>query len=187
MLWLSLGVLVATLHHTPGRPLSKKEAYIASKASDDGRGGPPAQAAFEPLYAKNLHTHEVMALEGPRVSPQAIDSFLRCWFTHEEQDISDALVGRMLTTAQEFGARKIHIVSGFRAEKYNTLLRKKGREVALRSHHTRGRALDFALPGVDVRKIYHRLLEVHQGGVGYYPRSGFVHIDTGRKRTWRGT
>jgi uncharacterized protein YcbK (DUF882 family) len=174
----------------PASPeISKKEAYLRSKAAptEIEQRGAPAREAVTVLYARNLHTHEVMALEGPDVTPAAVDTFLRCWFTHEQRDIPDDLVARMRAAAHRFGARQVHIVSGFRHVKYNKLLRKKGREVALNSEHTTGSAIDFSLPGVDVTKLYKWLLAEHDGGVGYYRGSGFVHIDTGRKRTWKGT
>jgi uncharacterized protein YcbK (DUF882 family) len=92
-----------------------------------------------------------------------------------------------VTTAKHFETRELKIVSGFRHPKYNLLLRKKGREVAKTSQHTEAKAIDFFLPEVDVRKVYDYLLETHQGGVGFYPVSEFVHVDFGRKRTWKGT
>jgi uncharacterized protein YcbK (DUF882 family) len=168
-------------------PPSKKEAYLQSKRNAAEPAPVPPGEAVTVLYARNLHTHEVMALEGPGVTPAAVDTFLRCWFTQEQRDIPDELVARMRSAAHRFGARQIHIVSGFRHIKYNKLLRKKGHEVALKSEHTSGHAIDFSLPGVDVTALYKWLLSVHDGGVGYYRSSGFVHIDTGRKRTWKGT
>lgn len=165
---------------------SKKEAYLRSKADVEPRGDVPREA-MTVLFARNLHTHEVMALEGPDVTPQAVDTFLRCWWTEEHRDIPDELVARMRSAAHHFEARQVHIVSGFRHVKYNKILRKKGHEVALQSEHTTGSAIDFSLPGVDVTQLYKWMLAEHDGGVGYYKSSGFVHIDTGRKRTWKGT
>jgi uncharacterized protein YcbK (DUF882 family) len=182
---LALALLLAATS-VPVETASKKELYLQSKSERE-----PTRAAVREavtvLYARNLHTHEVMALEGPDVTPEAVDTFLRCWFTDEQRDIPDELVGRMRETAHRFGAKQVHIVSGFRHVKYNKLLRKKGREVALQSEHTTGSAIDFSLPGVDVAKVYKWLLAEHDGGVGFYKGSGFVHIDTGKKRTWKGT
>ncbi len=184
-MWVCAFLLATAAVATP-EP-SKKEAYLRSKldAPTSTRAAP--RKAVEVLYARNLHTHEVMPLEGPAVTPQAVDTFLRCWFTQEHRDIPDELVARMRAAAHRFDARQVHIISGFRHVKYNKLLRKKGHEVALQSEHTTGNAIDFSLPGVDVTKLYKWLLAEHDGGVGYYRSSGFVHIDTGRKRTWKGT
>ena len=49
-----------------------------------------------------------------------------------------------------------------------------------------GRAIDIRLPGVRPSELYQAALTMKAGGVGYYPRSGFVHLDTGPVRTWRG-
>lgn len=66
------------------------------------------------------------------------------------------------------------------------MLRKRGRGVARKSQHTLGRALDFYIPGVKLRKLRNIGLRMQNGGVGYYPRSGspFVHFDVGRVRHW---
>jgi uncharacterized protein YcbK (DUF882 family) len=178
-------LLAATSVPTPGA--SKKELYLQSKAAPTEVERVSVREAVTVLYARNLHTHEVMALEGPDVTPEAVDTFLRCHFTEEQRDIPDELVGRMRATAHRFDAKQVHIISGYRHIKYNKLLRKKGHEVALQSEHTTGSAIDFSLPGVDVTKVYKWLLAEHDGGVGFYEGSGFVHIDTGRKRTWKGT
>lgn len=180
LMWL------VTASPTQGASKSKKEAYLASKADASSSRHAAASEAIEVVYARNLHTHEVMPLEGPGIDADAIDEFLRCHFTSEEGDVPAVLLTRIRQVAHRFDARKVHIVSGFRHPKYNTMLRKKGREVALTSQHTQAHAVDFTLVGVPTKDLYRYLLREHQGGVGYYPRSGFVHIDTGRKRTWKG-
>jgi uncharacterized protein YcbK (DUF882 family) len=78
------------------------------------------------------------------------------------------------------------VVSGFRAPKYNLLLRKKGHEVARESQHPLGHAVDFRLPGLSTRHLLQFVRGLHLGGVGYYPRSAFVHADVGPVRYWRG-
>lgn len=172
---------------------SKKEAYLASKAAEQAsrrrrrRSPRRGTRAKQVVFARNLHTLEVMALEGPGLRAPALDRFFRCWFTEEAADLPDELIARVVDTAHTFDVREVHVVSGFRHPKYNLWLRKKGREVATRSQHTRGQAIDFALPGIPVRTLYRHLLDVHGGGVGYYPISAFVHVDLGRKRTWKGS
>ncbi|MBV1859777.1 MAG: DUF882 domain-containing protein [Nannocystaceae bacterium] len=185
MFALTLGLL-ATLSH-PAAATSKKTKFLAAKAQFGTEQPPPPRETTKVVYARNLHTHEVMPLEGPGLSADARDRFLRCWFTEESPDaIPPALVERILAAAHNFESRHVRIVSGFRHPKYNKLLRKKGREVARKSQHTLGHAIDFSLAGVPVRELYPWLLRTHKGGVGVYRRSGFVHIDTGRKRTWSG-
>ena len=88
---------------------------------------------------------------------------------------------------QESGATKaIRVVSGFRSLKTNNQLRRRSRGVARKSQHTAGKAMDFFIPGVPVRRLREIGLRLHAGGVGYYPgsRTPFVHMDTGRVRHW---
>lgn len=153
------------------------------------RPPPPAGTeAARVLTARNLWTEERMAWSGPVVlDAAALGSFLRCHNTGLPGEHPPVLVARVLATAAKFGARQIHVVSGYRNAKYNLMLAKKGREVSRDSNHTRSQAIDFSLPGVDTEKVYKHLLRAHPGGVGYYPVSSFVHVDTGKKRTWRGT
>ena len=88
---------------------------------------------------------------------------------------------------QESGATKaIRVVSGFRSLKTNNQLRRRSRGVARTSQHTAGKAMDFFIPGVPVRRLREIGLRMQVGGVGYYPgsRTPFVHMDTGRVRHW---
>lgn len=144
--------------------------------------------AVKPVYARNLWTEEVMAWTGPVVLDRAaLGEFLRCHSTGLPGEHPPELIARVLATADKFAARKVNVVSGYRNVKYNLTLAKKGREVSRDSNHTRSQAIDFSLPGVKTEKVYKHLLRAHPGGVGYYPNSGFVHVDTGKKRTWRGS
>ena len=189
-------VLAATLAQapTPADAASKKDAYLADKARvAQAAAARPGQRAEQPIWAHNLRTHEIRALTGAAGIAQgpagqaARGEFLRCWFTEAQGPIAAVLVDRLIAAATHFEVREIRIISGFRHRKYNLSLVKKGREVALDSEHTRGHAIDFFLPEVDTRALYDWLLGVHDGGVGFYPVSAFVHVDLGRKRTWRGT
>jgi uncharacterized protein YcbK (DUF882 family) len=79
-----------------------------------------------------------------------------------------------------------HVISGYRSPFTNEMLRRRSRGVAKRSLHMQGRAIDINLPGVSLKHLHHAALSLRKGGVGYYPKSGFVHVDTGRVRHWRG-
>lgn len=188
-----IGLLLAALlaQEPSDAPLpSKKDALLAGKSSQvTSRPLAAGDVALEPIWAHNLRTHEIRVLEGPAglTEQNERSEFFRCWFTAKEGPIPGALVDRILASARHFGVREVRIISGYRAPKYNLLLRKKGREVAESSEHSEGLAIDFFLPGIGTRELYDWLLVQHAGGVGFYPVSEFVHIDLGRKRTWKGT
>lgn len=76
------------------------------------------------------------------------------------------------------------VFSGYRAPKSNAWLRSHGEGVAKNSLHMTGQAIDIALPGTKLPQLHKAALNIHSGGVGYYPKTGFVHVDTGRVRTW---
>lgn len=77
-----------------------------------------------------------------------------------------------------------HIISGYRSPETNALLREESRGVAKNSFHMQARALDVRMPGFGVGQMRMAALSLRAGGVGYYPRSNFVHIDSGPVRSW---
>jgi uncharacterized protein YcbK (DUF882 family) len=83
-------------------------------------------------------------------------------------------------------APRYEIISGYRSPATNEKLRKASTGVATRSLHMDGRALDVRLTGCDTAKLRDLALALQRGGVGYYKKSDFVHVDTGRVRSWTG-
>jgi uncharacterized protein YcbK (DUF882 family) len=82
------------------------------------------------------------------------------------------------------GGNEIHVISGYRSPQYNDHLLSRGRKVAKQSLHLEGRALDIRIPGTALSLLQRTALSLRLGGVGYYPRGNFVHIDSGAFRTW---
>lgn len=76
------------------------------------------------------------------------------------------------------------VISGFRSEQTNALLRREGHAVARRSYHLQGKAVDVRLAGVSLARLRKTALGLSRGGVGFYPDSRFVHLDTGPVRSW---
>lgn len=116
-----------------------------------------------------------------------INRFLRDWRRNEPTKMDPRLLDVVWEAYQKVGARDyIHVVSGYRSPSTNSMLRKRGRGVAKKSQHMLGKALDFYIPGVPLKKLRNAGLREGVGGVGYYPRSGspFVHFDTGSVRHW---
>lgn len=76
------------------------------------------------------------------------------------------------------------IISGYRSPETNRMLRRVSTGVAKNSMHMSGQAIDLRLPGLDLYNLRKIAVNMKAGGVGYYPRSSFVHVDTGEFRTW---
>ncbi|MGB5397839.1 MAG: DUF882 domain-containing protein [Gammaproteobacteria bacterium] len=79
---------------------------------------------------------------------------------------------------------EIHVISGYRSPATNNMLAKKSSGVAKTSYHMLGQAIDIRLPGFDTRELRKAAIALKAGGVGYYSRSDFVHLDVGRVRYW---
>jgi len=85
------------------------------------------------------------------------------------------------------GNRKIDLISGYRTPRTNAMLRSAGGShsgVASQSQHMLGKATDIMIPGVPLDRLRGAALSLGGGGVGYYPRDGFVHVDSGPVRHW---
>ena len=145
-----------------------------------------APAAVVNIY--NTWTHEYLVVNAGKDAeppPEAlVDHFLRCHFTNHETHMDPQLIGVLMAAATHFRVNRVNIVSGFRAPKYNLLLRKKGHWVARNSQHTHGHAVNFRLPGVPTLALRNWARRLRLGGVGYYPDDGFVHVNTAGIRTW---
>ena len=76
------------------------------------------------------------------------------------------------------------VISGYRSPATNRNLRKSGNGVARKSLHMQGKAIDIRIPGYSTRQLRNVARRMKVGGVGYYPKSDFVHVDTGRVRYW---
>ena len=76
------------------------------------------------------------------------------------------------------------VLSGYRSPKTNAMLRSGSSGVARNSFHMYGQAIDIRIPGQNTKTVRNTALDLRAGGVGYYPRSNFVHVDTGKVRSW---
>jgi uncharacterized protein YcbK (DUF882 family) len=143
------------------------------------------------LAFHNLHTGEKLRTEfwaEGRFIPEAlsqINHILRDHRTNEVSRIDPALLGLLhaLQCKIETG-EAIHVISGYRSAASNAMLRAQSGGVANRSLHMRGQAIDIAIPGCGLADLRRAAISLRAGGVGYYPASGFVHVDTGRVRQW---
>jgi uncharacterized protein YcbK (DUF882 family) len=78
----------------------------------------------------------------------------------------------------------VHIISGYRSPETNAWLAAVSDGVAGHSLHMQGQAIDIRIPGHSVHQISRAAMSLRAGGVGTYPESDFVHVDTGRIRYW---
>jgi uncharacterized protein YcbK (DUF882 family) len=143
------------------------------------------------LNLYNVHSGEqvrvVYWVEGAYV-PDAlreIDGLLR----DHRANATRAIDVRLLDTLHELGRtvqarHPFHVISGYRTPQTNAWLRRHRRGVARFSLHTRGKAVDIHLPGCELRTLRRAAINLRRGGVGYYPRSSFLHVDVGRVRDW---
>jgi uncharacterized protein YcbK (DUF882 family) len=150
-------------------------------------------AAAKRISLRNLHTGESLDLEFSRGgayvpgSLAAIQVLLRDFRNDEQHVIDPRLMDYLYDVAQHSGVDPVFsVISGFRSPQTNALLRERSSGVAQRSLHLEGRAIDVRLAGVDCSALAGHARDLTQGGVGYYRKSDFVHLDTGAFRTWNG-
>lgn len=139
----------------------------------------------------NLHTGERIQstywAEGNYIPEelQAIENLLRDHRTGEIHSIDTGLLDLLQLLHNEIGARKeFHIISAYRSPKTNAMLASRNNGVVKKSLHMQGKAIDIRLPEYSLSDLRKVALSLKSGGVGYYPKSNFVHIDTGRVRFW---
>jgi uncharacterized protein YcbK (DUF882 family) len=165
----------------------------------DARAIPDAgqleRLAFAPreLSLHNLHTGERLAVryfDNGNYLPVALgqcNHLLRDHRSNQVASIDQRLFDQLHVLAVAAGREpRYEIISGYRSPASNAQLRASSKGVAERSLHTAGRAIDVRLAGVACSQLRDLALEQRQGGVGYYRRSDFVHLDTGRVRSWAG-
>lgn len=183
--------------HALGLGASRK-ASAAAPAPARARAAAPSRKWASALLAapllerytvmlRHVHTREVLPVpvDGISAGPE-LDHFLRCRVTGEEAPMRSEPLSVAVAMAIQHQADEIYVVSGYRSRRFNEMLRKKGHQVARGSQHPLGNAVDFRIPGVPAARLAREIAKVHDGGVGVYRRSGFVHVDTGPKREWRG-
>ena len=114
-----------------------------------------------------------------------LNHFLRDSKTADQTEMDPLLFDVLWHTMQLTGyGGSVEVLSAFRSPETNAWLASVSRGVARDSQHMNGNAMDIRFPGVPVFKIRQAARSLQMGGVGFYPRSGFVHLDTGPVRYW---
>jgi uncharacterized protein YcbK (DUF882 family) len=151
-----------------------------------------AAGATRSLSMLHLHTGErieVAYAEGERYIDTSLDRlnhFLRDHYSGDVGVIDPRVFDQLHAVQRALGAeRSYEIISGYRCPATNAHLRStRGGGVAKQSLHMQGRAIDVRLSGVPLAELRDAALSLRAGGVGYYAKDQFVHLDTGRVRSW---
>ena len=139
------------------------------------------------------HTHTQQELNityalGKVYNPKAlaqINYFLRDYQTGKAHPIDPKLLDILWSIQGQMGSKGVYeVISGFRSPLTNRQLREHSSGVAGHSLHMKGKAIDIRFSGADTDQIHQCAVGMKSGGVGYYAKSDFVHLDTGTYRTW---
>lgn len=179
-----------------GNGMTRRTVMLTGAAALFGVASSPALAAIRPprersLALHNLHTGETIRTtfwaDGRFLTDalRDIDFVLRDFRTGDVTEIDPellVLLHRLSQTVEVAGP--FHVISGYRSPKTNAALAKASNGVAKRSLHMQGMAIDVRLPGLRLKHLRDAAVALQGGGVGYYPKSDFIHLDTGRVRFW---
>lgn len=154
-----------------------------------------AEAQTRALKLYNVHTHEKQTIVFKRNGRydssglKKINHILRDWRKNEPTRMDPRLLDLVWEVYQKSGSRDyIHVICGYRSPGTNKMLKSRSRRsgVAEKSQHILGKAMDFYIPDVPLRKLREIGMKFQVGGVGFYPKSGspFVHMDIGGVRAW---
>jgi uncharacterized protein YcbK (DUF882 family) len=114
-----------------------------------------------------------------------IDHLLRDFRTDDIKAIDTRLLDLLHAVNQKLdNPRPLHVISGYRSPETNAMLAARSSRVAKNSYHMKGMAIDVRVPEQDLRRLRAAGMALGRGGVGYYPESNFVHLDTGPARHW---
>ena len=157
---------------------------------------PPANALakrmeYRTLSFQHTHTNEKLQVVYYKrghyrsTALQQINHHLRDHRTGDVHEVDRRLLDLLYLVTVMAGSRQPYqVICGYRSPKTNAMLHSKNHGVAKHSLHMQGKAIDVRLADIDTRTLRNTALALKQGGVGYYRKSNFVHLDTGRVRNW---
>jgi uncharacterized protein YcbK (DUF882 family) len=190
-------VLASNARRTPLTSRSARLGYCCSIAAllivlgGDRLQTAAASGETRTISFHNTHTKEDLTVtykRNGRYDEEAlkkINHFMRDWREDEPTRMDPHLIDLLWEVHNEVGAREpIWVICGYRSPATNSMLRRRSSGVAKFSQHTQGKAIDFYIPGVPLTEIQSAGLRSQRGGVGIYPSTGFVHLDTGSVRHW---
>ncbi len=174
--FLKLGAFVSLSCIAPGRVLAAIENHSCPERSLSFYETHTGESVTTVYWAKGRYLPEGLA---------DINHILRDFRNGKVKAIDTRLLDLVHAIGVKLGCQKpFHVISGYRSPETNALLYKQNKGVAKKSLHVHGKAVDVRLPDCSVSVLRDVAMSLKGGGVGYYPRSGFVHIDVGRVRYW---
>lgn len=174
------------------RSFLKSSVALASALSMPALARAAVAAPHErSLRFYNTHTGETLRTmfwaEGQFI-PEALQDINRLLRDHRSNTVAPIdpeLIVLLNKVSTQFGSNNVvHVISGYRSPETNRKLAEASGGVAKHSMHLEGKAIDVRIPGYDLNDLRKAALAQKRGGVGYYPDSKFVHMDTGRVRHW---
>ena len=178
--------------------MNQRRSFLKGSVALASMIGVPALAkAAQPAQGErvlrlyNTHTGEslksVFWAEGQFIPDalQDINKLLRDHRNDKIAEIDPKLIVLVNEVSNKFGDNQVlHIISGYRSPESNAKLAAASGGVAKHSMHMDGKAIDIRIPGKNLAQLHKAAMAMKGGGVGYYPDSQFVHMDTGRVRYW---
>jgi uncharacterized protein YcbK (DUF882 family) len=194
--FLKIGIFGAALLALPHKVLASLEEAPAPELITPG-WGEGAGLVLEPGEERTLHLYStntgetfnrVYWADGEYV-PEAlaeVNHLLRDYRANQIKDIDPNLLDLLYNLNQKLECDSpFHVISGYRSPRTNAALRKRNRKVARNSLHMAGMAVDLRMPDLHIKYLNNAAQEMRCGGVGYYAKRGFVHLDVGDVRTWQ--
>jgi uncharacterized protein YcbK (DUF882 family) len=185
--FLGLGAVAAAGALVPAKAFAGTMAGAASSAA-------AALAPERELSFFHTHTNERLSTSycagGEYIVPALndVNQLLRDFRVNKVRAIDPSLLDLLFRLNGVLGTdQPFHVISGYRTPETNAMLQERGGThsgVATHSLHIEGKAIDIRVPGIRLEHLRDSAKSLRLGGVGFYPASNFVHVDTGRVRYW---
>ncbi len=178
--FIKLGLLTASLCLVPGKAMALIEDEVFLSDVDERE-----------LCIYNLHTKEYLKTtywkNGEYIQEVLADvnHIFRDHYTGVVRRIDRHLLDTLFAIQHTLQCNEpFHLISGYRTASTNAFLRKNNKKAVRKSFHMYGKAADIRIPEVSLKEIRQIAFKLKKGGVGYYPRDNFIHVDTGKIRYW---
>ena len=180
--FLGLGAAAAAVALVPAR------AFAGTAVKAGGLAPERALSFFHTHTGERLATSYCSGGDYIASALTDVNTLLRDFRVNKVKPIDPNLLDLLFELSGTLGtAQPFHVISGYRTPETNAMLQEKGGSrsgVATHSLHMDGKAIDIRVPGVKLEHLRDAAKSLKAGGVGFYPASNFVHVDTGRVRYW---